>query len=58
MGEAAISGCCDVAYLGKHGGWRLPDPEPKLWLPIVGLTLFEGVLIFALIRLRKTPDAP
>jgi len=55
MGEGAISGCCDVGYLDEHGKWGLPGPEPKLWLPIVGLILFQGALIFTLIRLRERP---
>ena len=53
LGEGAISGVGDVAFLDSSGQWRLPGPEPKLWVPIGGFILFQGVLIFALIRLRE-----
>jgi hypothetical protein len=41
----------------KNGHWVFPQPEPKLWLPICGFVLIQGVLVFALIRLRQPkPD--
>ena len=53
MGEGAISGYGDVFYLDEHGRFTLPGREPKLWFLIAGLILFQGVLIFTLIRLRR-----
>ena len=51
LGEAAISGCCDVGYW-KNGRVVFPGPEPELWLPICLFVIVQGVLVFALIRLR------
>ena len=55
-GRGAISGCCDVATVEKNGWSNFPGPEPRLWLPIGIFLIFQGVLIFALIRLRQ-PEA-
>jgi hypothetical protein len=56
LGEMAISGCCDVALNG-YGRWVLPGPEPKFWIPIGCLIVFQAVMIAALIRLRPEPRA-
>jgi hypothetical protein len=37
----------------ENGRWLLPGPEPRLWFPIAGFLLFQGVLILALIRMRE-----
>jgi hypothetical protein len=55
LGEGANSGCCDVGYVDQYGKWALPGPEPKLWIPIVGLILLQAIMIVALIRLRRNP---
>lgn len=52
LGEAAISGVGDVGSL-ENGRWSLPRAQPELWFPIVGFLLFQGFLIFALLRLRE-----
>lgn len=52
LGEAAISGCCDVYYLDAEGRIVLPRPDPKLWLPIVVFVLLQGALVLGFIRLR------
>jgi hypothetical protein len=52
LGEGAISGMGNVAYR-SNGLWVLPQPDPSLWLPIACFVLFQGILIFALIRLRE-----
>jgi hypothetical protein len=51
--EAAISGAGDVAYSVSDGTWGFPRPEPLAWLPIGIVVLLQGVLVFALIRLRQ-----
>lgn len=53
LGEGAISGCCDVAIRRTNGEYLLPGPEPKLWIPIAGMQLIQGILIAVLIRLRR-----
>ena len=53
MGEAAISGVGDILYIHEHGRFAIPAAEPALWFPIAGLILVQGILIFALIRLRE-----
>ena|ERR1700733_8440217 len=55
LGEGAISGCCDVGYVDEYGRRALPGPEPRLWIPIVGLVLLQAAMIAALIRLRPNP---
>ena len=52
LGEAAISGCCDVASV-ENGVWQLPGPMPELWLPIAAFVLFQGILIALLIRMKR-----
>ena len=57
LGEAAISGVGDVGYFDESGYFKFPGPEPRLWLPIAGFIVLQGILIFGLIRLRETKDA-
>lgn len=55
LGEAAISGCCDVFPLDRYGRWESSYTEPALWLPVGGLILSQSILVLALIRLRPKP---
>lgn len=57
LAEGAISGCCDVGYFDANGRLVFPGPEPALWLPIAGFVILQGILVFVLIRLRRSrPD--
>jgi hypothetical protein len=58
LGEAAISGCCDVFFMDESGKIIWPRPEPELWLPIIGFVVIQGFLILALIRLRESEQTP
>ena len=53
LGEAAISGHGDLAFSDAEGNWVFPSAKPELWFPIMGFILFQGVLVFALIRTRE-----
>jgi len=57
LGEAAISGTGDVAYWDQ-GNLVFPHAQPELWLPIFGFVVVQGVLVFALIRLREPGRSP
>ncbi len=52
LGEAAISGCCDVSVTAD-GRWILPAPRPGLWVPICLFVMIQGLLVFGLLRLRS-----
>jgi hypothetical protein len=60
MGEAAISGCCDV--IGSHMNpdgtftFSFPSPEPALWPWIFGFIVIQALLILAIIRLREPQE--
>jgi hypothetical protein len=58
LAEGAISGLGDVAYVDAEGNWEFPRAEPKLWLPIAGFILLQGLLVFALLRLREPARNP
>ena len=57
LAEAAISGVGDVAFVDENGRWSLPEPQPRLWLAIAAFVLAQGLLVFALIRLREPKHA-
>jgi hypothetical protein len=53
LGEAAISGCCDVVAGSGDGGWIAPRPQPEIW-PWLGLFVaFQALLIFATLRVGR-----
>lgn len=56
LGEAAISGAGHYFFLDDRGNLVTPRGDNTLWVPIALFVVLQGLLVFALIRLRR-PDA-
>lgn len=58
MAEMAITGGQgDVGYVDDLGHFAMPEPEPRLWFPIVAIVILQGLLVFIQIRLRAPRPA-